>query len=467
MTTILAIDQGTTATKAVVIGSAGKVLAQTSVKVATAALAGGGMEQDPQEIWRSVQSAAGAAIAQSGRVIDAVALATQGESVMAFDPDTGAPLSPLVTWQDRRAAGICRRLADHADALTEATGLRLSPYFTAPKLVWLRENVTRDGVVSTIDAWLLHRLTGQFATDAATASRSLLVDLDSGTWSAHLSELFGLANEEMPRIVANDQVVGETSAFGFPVPVAGVVLDQPAALLAQRCLKAGQVKVTYGTGAFLLANVGSRPTGRSGLTCSTAWQIGEARTFCLDGQVFSAATTFSWLVKLGVLDRVDNLDAACARTPGDAVFVPSFDESVGARMAGLVLATRRDQVVAAAVYGIAAEVADLYDQSGADEQVLRVDGGLTNSKALLQAQADLLQIPVFPYTGAHATAQGAAALARLALDRHTSIELELAPDREKVKPVLPKWTAQQAGEYRARWRAAAGRPEPARALAPA
>ena len=152
MTVILAIDQGTTATKAVVIGADGEVLAHAAQNVATAALPGGGMEQDPEEIWRTVLGAGAEAVARSGRRIDAVALATQGESVMASDPDTGAPLSALITWQDRRAEGICRRLDGHADRLAEATGLRLSSYFTAPKLAWLRENVTREGVVSTIDA---------------------------------------------------------------------------------------------------------------------------------------------------------------------------------------------------------------------------------------------------------------------------------------------------------------------------
>ena len=460
MTAILAIDQGTTATKAVVIGADGEVLAHASEKVATTALPGGGMEQDPEEIWRTVLDAGAEAVARSGRRIDAVALATQGESVMASDPDTGAPLSALVTWQDRRAEGICRTLDGHADRLAEATGLRLSSYFTAPKLAWLRENVTRDGVVSTIDAWLLNRMTGRFVTDAATASRSLLVDLASGTWNRELVELFGLGGERLPGIVGNDEVVGETSVFGSPspVPVAGVILDQPSALLAQRCLETGRAKVTYGTGAFLLANVGATPPAQPmPLPCSTAWQVGGERTFCVDGQVYSCATALSWLVGIGVLDRVDRLDEVSARTPGRAVFVPGFDESAGARLAGLELATDRGQVVSAVVYGIAASIAELYELTGLEVEFLQVDGGLTNSRALLQAQADLLQIPVSAYHGAHATAQGAAALARVALDGQSTIELEVGGDRARNEPVLPEWMPRQAADYRARWREAAGR----------
>jgi glycerol kinase len=477
MTTVLAIDQGTTATKAVVIGADEEVLAHAAERIATTALPGGGMEQDPEEIWRSIQSAAAKAIAKASSGIDAVALATQGESVLAFDPHSGTPLSPLITWQDRRADGICRRLADHADELAASTGLRLSSYFTAPKLVWLRENVTRHGVIGTIDTWLLHRLTGQFATDTATASRSLLVDLASGAWNPRLTDIFGLSDERLPRIVANDEIVGHTHEFGPPVPIAGVILDQPAALLAQRRLKPGQAKVTYGTGAFLLANAGSLPpeapsmapgaattlvpgAGSGALTCSTAWQIGDERTLCLDGQVFSAASAISWLSRIGVLRRAADLDAVCADSPGGAVFVPSFDEPGGARITGLDLATGRGQLVSAAVHGIAAAVAELYDRAGLAEDVLSVDGGLTNSTMLLQAQADLLQVPVRAYPGAHATAQGAAVLARIALDRTAVEELEAAPNRQTTKLIHPKWTHDQATEYRARWRETAGRTDP-------
>jgi glycerol kinase len=474
MTTVLAIDQGTTATKAVVISADEEVLAYAAERIATKALPGGGMEQDPEEIWRSIQSSATKAIAKAGRRIDAVALATQGESVLAFDPHTGTPLSPLITWQDRRADGICRRLANHADELAASTGLRLSSYFTAPKLVWLRENVTRHGVIGTIDTWLLHRLTGHFATDTATASRSLLVDLASGTWNPRLTDIFGLAAERLPRIVANDEIVGHTREFGPPLPVAGVILDQPAALLAQRRLKPGQAKVTYGTGAFLLANAGSRPPkaptptpamdiAPSALTCSTAWQIGDQRTLCLDGQVFSAASAISWLSRIGVLRRAADLDAVCADSPGGAIFVPSFDEPGGARITGLDLATGRGQIVSAAVHGIAAAVAELYDQAGLAEDVLSVDGGLTNSTMLLQAQADLLQVPVRAYPGAHATAQGAAVLARIALDRTAVEELEAVPNRQTTKLIHPKWTRDQATEYRTRWRETAGHTDPGRA----
>jgi glycerol kinase len=455
MTTVLAIDAGTSAIKAVVVGHSGKVLAVQAVPVATTVLPGGGMEQDAEKIWRSILSAASRAIVQAGRAIDAVALATQGESVLAWNPITGEVLSPVVTWQDRRAAGICQRLAEYSEVLAARTGLRLDAYFTAPKLRWLRENVTGKGVVTTLDAWLHFRLCGRMVTDAATASRSLLVDAATGEWDRELAAVFGLEHEVLPEIVANDQVIGATSVFGSEVPVAGAILDQPAALLAQRCLKPGQAKTTYGTGAFVLASVGSAPVPpRDGLTCSTAWQVRGERCFAVDGQVFAAASALSMLARTGLIERVESIDTVCKSAgPGGIVFVPSFDDPAGARLDGIGLDSSREQVTVAAVYGIAAAVAELCEQADLGEDVLRVDGGLTNLKTLLQAQANLLQVAVIPYRGAHATAQGAAALARLALDPGAGLEAEIPADTS-ARPITPRWSADQAAEYRARWRTA-------------
>jgi glycerol kinase len=463
MTTVLAIDVGTTAIKAVVVGRNGKVLAAQAVPVATRVLPGGGMEQDAEKIWRSILTAASLAVAQAGREFDAVALATQGESVLAWNPKTGEVLSPVVTWQDRRASGICERLAEQGELLAARTGLRLDAYFTAPKLVWLRENVTGKGVVTTLDAWLLYRMCGRMVTDAATASRSLLVDATTGAWDRELAGVFGLDREVLPEIAANDEVVGVTGVFGSEVPVAGVILDQPAALLAQRCLRPGQAKTTYGTGAFFLATIGPAPTrARDVLTCSTAWQVRGQRTFCLDGQVYAAASALAMLTRIRAIERVEEIDAVCKGTgPGNVVFVPSFDHPRGARFDGLGLDATHGQLTAAAVYGIAAAVAELHEQADVHDGTLQVDGGLTNLNTLLQAQADLLQAEVVPYRGAHATAQGAAVLARLALDYGAALEPEIPADTQG-RPTTPKWSPNQAADYRARWREAAARPPPRR-----
>ena len=275
--TVLAIDQGTSGTKAIVVDPEAGVVGVAEVPVHPRYAGDGAVEQDPAELLESVLTAGRAAVAEAGRPIDAVSLANQGETVLAWDPDTGRPLSAAIVWQDRRAEALCTELREHRDEIARRTGLVLDPYFSAPKMAWLRRNVETAGVVTTSDTWLLHRLTGRFVTDATTASRSLLVDLGDPGWSRDLLELFGLAGERLPVIVGNDEIIGSTTAFGRDTPVGGVVVDQQAALLAQGCLAPGTAKCTLGTGAFLLANTGADPVrSTAGLTTSVAWRVGGA-----------------------------------------------------------------------------------------------------------------------------------------------------------------------------------------------
>lgn len=271
---VLALDQGTSGTKAVVVED-GVVVASAEEPVRPAYLTDGRVEQDPGALLGSVLAAGRRAAADAGGGIDAVALANQGETVLAWDPDSGAPLTTAIVWQDGRAASVCADLAEHGERVAAATGLVLDPYFSAPKMAWIRRNLTRDGVVTTTDSWLLHALTGELVTDVTTASRSLLLDLDAVDWSPELLEIFGLADERLPRLVACDEVVGTTSAFGgADVPVVGLLVDQQAALLAQDCRAAGETKCTYGTGAFLLTSTGAAPTrSTAGLTTSVASRL--------------------------------------------------------------------------------------------------------------------------------------------------------------------------------------------------
>jgi glycerol kinase len=285
--------------------------------------------------------------------------------------------------------------------------------------------VTRDGVATTIDAWLLHRLTGAFVTDAATASRTMLLDLGVARWSPEACDAFDVDPGTLPAIVGNAEPVGETTAFGGRVPVTAAVVDQQAALFAERCFAAGTAKCTYGTGAFLLATTG-RELRRStaGLAASVAWRLGDVLTYCVDGQCYTVGAALSWLRDLGLLAAPDDLDAA-ARTSGGVHFVPGlaglaapfWKPAARGAFTGLSLATARGELVRAVVDGIAAQVTWLaravaYDL-GAPLAGLRVDGGLTRSRALLQTQADLLQAPVEVYPSPDATAHGVAALARI------------------------------------------------------
>ncbi|MDQ6793304.1 MAG: FGGY family carbohydrate kinase [Chloroflexota bacterium] len=466
---VLAIDQGTSSTKALVVGEGRAILGSAEVAVHPTVLPDGGIEQDPEELWRSVVDAARMALDSSGVSADAVGLANQGETVLAWDHESGAPLSTAMSWQDRRAIYVTNRLRGRAEELRGLTGLPMDPYFAAPKMTRMRECTTREGVVTTTDAWLIHRLTGAFATDIATASRTLLLDLDTGTWSSTALEAFDLAREALPAIVPSAGVVGETSAFGPVLPLAGVIVDQQAALFGEACHAPGDSKCTFGTGAFLLANAGgSARRSRSGLAACVAWRVGDVTTYCLDGQVYTAGAAVTWLRDIGLLAGPGDLDTFASRVPhaGDVVFVPGLAGLAapfwqpGARGAfvGLSLGTSKHHLVRSVVDGIAASVAWVAKAAGNDLGSpltrLRVDGGLTRSTALMQAEADLLQVPVEVYPTAHATALGVAALTRYGMgDVAGAIELATAwTPSATYEPVI---SADEAAGRLDRWRSAA------------
>jgi glycerol kinase len=425
---VLAIDQGTSATKALVVSPERGVLAAASLPVHPVVLPDGGVEQDPEELWTSVRDAGMDAVARAREPVGAVGLANQGETVLAWDRSSLRPLSPAISWQDRRAHGVCQALAPEGERLTSLTGLPLDPYFAAPKMRWLRDHVTCAGVCTTVDAWLVARLTGAFVTDAATASRTLLLDLEGGSWSPEACAAFAVDPESLPTIVDCAAPVGETTVFGSRVPLTGLAVDQQAALFAEGCHAAGEAKCTYGTGAFLLATVGeTRPRSRSGLAACIAWRLGGQTTYCLDGQVYTAGAAVAWLQRLGLLREPGDLDVVGETVPdaGGVTFVPALAGLAapfwrpGARGAftGLSLATTPAHLVRATVEGLAAQVAWLARAVARDLGTplarLRADGGLTRSRTLMQAQADLLQAPVEVYPSPDATALGVAALARL------------------------------------------------------
>ncbi len=463
---VLAIDQGTSATKALLAGPGGAVLGRAEVPVRTRSVGADGVEADPEELFGSAVEAGRRALAAAGGAgAHAVALANQGETVLAWDRRTGRPLTPAIVWQDRRSAGVCARLADRGAELTALTGLPLDPYFAAPKMTWLRENLTADGVVTTTDTWLLHRLGAGYVTDAATASRTMLLDLDRAAWSETACAAFGLDPAALPTVTDCAGIAGETTVFrgnaaGGSLPVAGIAVDQQAALLAEGCLAAGDAKCTYGTGAFLLVTTGSQAArSAAGLSSSVAWRLGGQVTYCLDGQVYTAGSALRWLTETGLLDGPGALDATGGSVPdtGGVTFVPAL-AGLGAPywapdargvLAGLHLGTTRGHIVRAVAEGIAASVALLVTAAVADLgrplTSLRVDGGLTRSRLLMQAQADLLQVPVLVCRTPDATALGVAALARLGTGDAGSVAEAVEP-AEVETTVEPAITADQAAE---------------------
>ena len=467
MTTVLAIDQGTSGTKAVVVDEAGEVLALSEVSIRPTYLPGGGVEHDPEALFQSVLRAGRVAANQARIDIDVVTIANQGETVLAWDPDTGKPLSNMIVWQDRRAESICADLRDHADDIAQRTGLVLDPYFSAPKQAWIRQNVTTEGVVTTSDSWLLYQLTGEFVTDASTASRSLVMDLDSVGWDHRLLDLFGIADERLPAILACDDLAGTTTAFGGTAAVGGLIVDQQAALVAQACLQPGEAKCTFGTGAFLLANTGHTAVRSSAnLSSSVAWQQGGSSTYCLDGQVYTAASAVQWLEKLTFIDTAADMDHVAAEDSHGVLCVPAlaglaapwWRPDATATFTGMTLSTGSEHLVRAVLEGIAAQVAELARAMSADLgqplQRLRVDGGLTQSRVLMQAVADLMRIPVDVYPSQHATPLGAAALARCAMNPGLALEdaiIQWSPSQTYE----PQWSDARAEEFSARWRSVA------------
>lgn len=428
---VLAIDQGTSGTKALVICPERGVIGSGSAPVRPRYGPGGLVEADPAQLIRSVLDAGRRAVADAGEPVAAVGLANQGETVLAWDPATGRPLTEAVVWQDRRAEGVCGDLAAHGDELKRLTGLPLDPYFAAPKMAWIRRELTREGVVTTSDSWLVHQLTGAFVTDAATAGRTQLLGLHDVGWSPAALEIFGLSDERLPAVVDCAGPVGTTTAFGTEVPLTGLLVDQQAALLAQNALEPGQAKCTYGTGAFLLAQTGARPsTGATGLVSCVAWRLGGRTAYCLDGQVYTAASAVRWLTDLGVISGAADLDPVGASVPdtGGVTFVPAlaglaapwWRSDLRGSVTGLGLDTTAGHLVRALCEGIAAQVVALADavasDLGAPLTTLRVDGGLTRSSLLMQTQADLLQRPVEVSALPDATALGAGVVARLGLD---------------------------------------------------
>ncbi|MFJ7255121.1 FGGY family carbohydrate kinase [Streptomyces sp. NPDC098085] len=465
---VLAVDQGTSGTKALVVCPERGVIGSGSAPVRPRHGVGGAVEVDPAELLGSVVDAGRRALHEAGEPVVAVGLANQGETVLAWDPDTGRPLTDAIVWQDRRSASICAEVAARDEELTRITGLPLDPYFAAPKMAWIRRELTREGTVTTSDSWLVHQLTGAFVTDAATAGRTQLLDLDRVRWSPEALDIFGLGDERLPAVVDCDGTVGTTSAFGGELPLTGLLVDQQAALLAQNALDPGNAKCTYGTGAFLLTQTGPAPRrGSTGLVSCIAWRLGGRTSYCLDGQVYTAASAVDWLAGLGVISDAADLDpvGAGVADSGGVTFVPAlaglaapwWRGDLRGSVTGLGLDTTAGHLVRALCEGIAAQVVELCEavatDLGSPLTSLRVDGGLTRSALLMQTQADLLQRPVEVSALPDVTALGIGAVARLGLDPRLPLR-QAVPEWKPAAVYEPRIGAGEAAERLAGFRAA-------------
>ncbi|HXY18868.1 MAG TPA: glycerol kinase GlpK [Gemmatimonadales bacterium] len=435
---VLALDQGTTGSTALVVDPAARVLGRGYREIPQHYPQPGWVEHDPEDLWTATLAAAKDALADArvaGGDLAAIGITNQRETTLLWDRKSGAPLARAIVWQDRRTAERCRSL--DADHIAATTGLVPDPYFSATKVEWLLGRLKPDPdrtAFGTVDSWLVHRLTRGRAhvTDPTNASRTMLYDIGAGRWDDGLLETFGVPREILPAVKPSSGVVATADAewLGAEVPIAGIAGDQQAALFGQGCFTAGTAKNTYGTGAFLLLNTGDLPVRSThGLLTTVACDARGQPAYALEGSIFVAGAAIQWLRDgLGLLNHAAESEALARSVPdtGGAVFVPAFvglgapHWESGARGAifGLTRGTTKAHLVRAALEAMAYATREVLEAMTGDAGLtlsgLRVDGGAAANDWLMQFQADVLGLAVTRPEVVESTAMGAAGLAGLA-----------------------------------------------------
>jgi glycerol kinase len=469
---ILAVDQGTTGTTCLVVGDELRPRGRGYRELPQHFPRPGWVEHDPEELWDSVLGAAADALGDAGmaaRDLAAIGIANQRETTLVWERRSGRPVHRAIVWQDRRTAERCKELP--ADLLRGRTGLVPDPYFSATKLEWILREAAGDLAFGTVDSWLLWKLTNGavHATDVSNASRTLLFNLHELAWDPELLELFGVPETVLPEVVPSSGIVAEAELLGARLPVAGIAGDQQAALFGQACFRPGEAKVTYGTGSFVLVNVGPDPgPPRDGLVQTVGWRLGGGPVvYALEGSVFVTGAALQWLRDgLGVLGGAAESEALARSLEGNdgVYFVPALTglgsphwepESRGV-IAGLDRGTRREHLVRAALEAIAYQVRDVLDAMGTGLDVLRADGGGAANGFLLQFQADVARVPVEVPEERETTALGAAALAGLAVGIWSS-PAEVAEARRLAARYEPAMASEEAERLVEEWRTAVRR----------
>jgi glycerol kinase len=486
---VLALDQGTTSSRALLFDREGRVVAQGARELPQIFPKPGWVEHDPEAIWSSQLAAAREAV-EKARVaasdVAAIGITNQRETTILWERASGRPLANAIVWQCRRTAPLCEKLvrAGHAAKIRRRTGLVCDAYFSGTKLRWLLDSIpgarrrARRGELAfgTVDTWLAHRLSGGrlHVTDASNASRTLLFDLRRRRFDPELLELLHVPAAVLPEVHGSSEVVGECDAkwLGAALPIAGMVGDQQGALFGQRCFAPGSMKSTYGTGSFLLMNTGAAPrASRSGLLTTIAWSRGGIPTYALEGSLFVAGAAVQWLRDgLGLIANAAEVEALAASVPdsGGVTFVPAFvglgaphwDAAARGAIVGLTRGSTKAHLARATLEAMAFQTREVVDcmerDAGLRVRELRIDGGATRNDLFCRILADLLGVAVVRPEQAEASATGAAFLAGLAVGFWKD-ERELAVLPRAERRFEPTTTRAQRAAHHARWREAVAR----------
>jgi len=489
---VVAIDQGTTSTRAIVFDSALQPLAVAQQEITQHYPAPGHVEHDAEEIWQSVVATVGAALEKAGLAaadIAAIGITNQRETTVIWDRATGKPVHRAIVWQDRRTADLCGRLKSegHEGSISERTGLLIDPYFSGTKIAWMLDQV--EGVraaaeagklaFGTIDSFLLWRLTGgkTFATDATNASRTLLLDLKRARWDDDMLRLFRVPAKLLPEVRDSAGDFGTTgkSLFGAPIAIRGIAGDQQAAVIGQACVKPGMMKATYGTGCFALLHTGDQPIHSTNRLLTTiAYQLNGKRAYALEGAIFIAGAAVQWLRDaMGIIRAAPEADALAAKAnPQERVIlVPAFtglgapwwDAEARGAIFGLTRASGAAELARAVIESVGFQTADLLEAMRADwpagahgGTVLRVDGGMARSDIAMQFLADILDAPIDRPNATETTARGAAYLAGFAAGIYPDLK-ELEKLWQLERRFMPAIDATARAEALVHWRDAVRR----------
>jgi glycerol kinase len=483
---VLALDQGTTSSRAIVFDHAGNSVAVAQREFRQYFPHDGQVEHDPMEIWQSqfaVLAEALAVCGSDGGDVAAIGITNQRETTVVWDRETGAPVYKAIVWQDRRTADYCDQLKAQGwtERVRDKTGLVIDSYFSGTKLRWILENVpgarqrAEQGKLAfgTIDSWLVWNLTGGavHVTDASNASRTMLYNIREQRWDEELLQLMDIPRSLLPQVKSSSEVYATARLPGIrhEIPIAGIAGDQQAALFGQMCLQPGMLKNTYGTGSFIMFNTGDKPvqSGKQLLT-TVAWDMGGKFTYALEGSIFIAGAVVQWLRDgLGIIKTSADVErlALSESDNGGVYLVPAFsglgaphwDQRARGALFGLTRGTSAGHIARAALEGIAFQVCDVLDAMAADSGIriaeLRVDGGATANDTLMQFQADILQIPIVRPKVSETTALGAAYLAGLATGFWTDTN-GISQQWQEDKRFEPLMSAAQASERMQKWQVA-------------